>query len=79
MSDVSSFVFRVLAGGLFAAAFGVLVDTIFGIYGWWLWGMCAGAIVGALLAYRRVLDNDVAAQKQPLTAPPTKPIRRRSR
>lgn len=45
------FALRVVAGALMIGAVGVAADALLGIEGWWFWGICAGAIAGAVASY----------------------------
>ena len=51
MGSTVKFPLRVVAGALLIGAVGFAADIVLGIEGWWFWGICAGAIAGALASY----------------------------
>ena len=51
MGGMVKFPLRVVAGALVIGAVGFAADALLGIEGWWFWGICAGAIAGALFSY----------------------------
>lgn len=53
MGGAMRFALQVIVGALLAGAAGLVADAVLGIMGWWLWGICAGAIAGALASYVR--------------------------
>ena len=57
MASAAKFPLRVVAGALLAGALGFAADVVFGIEGWWFWGICAGSIGGALASYADEKDE----------------------